>query len=142
MLPKKVGQIGLERRAEYAACIAWFADRELCPETDPEKAVALARQKGGMTAIAREYRDKKDANDPKAKAAKLRGQATRARRQGTENNVSRAASAAAARVLAEPMETQPTIVARTQEPGHDFCAAAGDSDAVLAFMSRHGISAG
>jgi hypothetical protein len=133
--------ISRERRAEYAACTAWFADRELCPETDPEKAVALARQKGGMTAIARQYRDKKDANNPKAKAAKLKGQATKARRPGP-NNFPRAASAAAARVLAEQMASQPTIVSPTHEPGHDFCVAAGDSDAMLAFMSRHGISAG
>ena len=28
-----------ERRAEYAAVIAVFADRDLCPETDPDEAV-------------------------------------------------------------------------------------------------------
>jgi hypothetical protein len=132
--------ISRERRAEYAACIGWFAD--LCPETDPDKAVALAQLRGRITGIAREYRDKKDAENPKAKVAKLRGQATRARRQGTENNISRTASAAAARVLAEQMDSHPTIIAQTHAHDHDFCAAAGDSDAMLAFMSRHGISAG
>jgi hypothetical protein len=72
--------ISRERRAEYAAVAGWFADQQLCPETDPERAVALARQKGGITGIAREYRDKKDAENPKAKAAKEKGQATEARR--------------------------------------------------------------
>jgi hypothetical protein len=135
--------ISRERRAEYAACISWFADPELCFETDPDEAVKLARQKGRITGIAREYRQKKDAENPKAKAAKQEAQATKkARRQGPENSVSRAASAAAARVFAEQMDSQPTIISRTQEPGHDFCATAGNSDAMLAFMSRHGISAG
>lgn len=135
------GSISRERRAEYAACIGWFADHELCPDTDPDKAVALARQKGRMTGIAKEYRDKKDAGNPKASAAKSKVQVTKkARRQGSENGVSRAASAAAARVFAEQMDSQPTITARTQEPGHDFCAAGGNSDAMLAFMSRRGIS--
>src|SRR6516165_6304432 len=36
-------RITRERRAEYAASIAWFTDHQLCPETDPDKAVALAR---------------------------------------------------------------------------------------------------
>lgn len=135
--------ISRERRAEYGACIGWFADPELCPETDPHKAVALARKKGRITGIAREYRGKKDTGNPKAKAAKLNGQVTRkARCQGSENNVPRAASAAAARVFAEQIDSQSTIIARTREPGHDFCAAAGDNDAMLAFMRHHGISAG
>jgi hypothetical protein len=134
--------ISRERRAEYAACIGWFADRELCPETDPDKAVELAQKEGRITGIARLYRENKDAENPKAKAAKLKGQATKARRQGPENGVSQAASAAAARVFAEQMDSQPTIIARTREPGHDLCAAAGDNDAMLAFMCRHGISAG
>jgi hypothetical protein len=135
--------LSAERRAEYAACVAWFADRELCPETDPDKAVALARQKKGITSIAKEYRNKKDVANPKLKAAKEKGKATKkARRQDAENNIPRAASAAAARVFAEQMDSQPVIISRTREPGHDFCAAAGNSDAMLAFMSRHGIPAG
>jgi hypothetical protein len=136
------GSISRERRAEYAACIGWFADHELCPETNPNKAVALARQKGRITGIAKEYRDKKDAENPKDKAAKDKVQATKARRQGSENKVPRAASATTARAFAEQMDSEPTITARTQEPGHDFCAAGGNSDAMLAFMSRHGISVG
>jgi hypothetical protein len=135
--------ISRERRAEYAACIGWFADNELCPETDSDKAVALARQKGRITGIAQEYRGKKDAKNPKAKDAKSKVQVTKkARRQGSENGVSQAASATAARVLAEQIDSQPTLTARTREPGHDFCAADGNSDAMLAFMSRHGISVG
>jgi len=135
--------ISRERRAEYAACIGWFADHELCPETDPDEAVKLARQKRRITGIAQEYRGKKDGENPKAKAAKLKGQVSKkARREGSENNVSRAASAAAARVLAEQIDSQPTIIARTHEQDRDFCAAAGDNDAMLAFMCRHGISAG
>jgi hypothetical protein len=134
--------ISRERRAEYGNAIGWFADRELCPESDPDKAVALARKKRRISGIAQEYRDKKDANNPKAKAAKLKGQATKARRQGPENHVSRAASAATARVFAEQMDSQTTTISRTREAGRDFCAAAGNSDAMLAFMSRHGIPAG
>ena len=135
--------ISRERRAEYGNCIGWFADRDLCPETDPDKAVALAKDKGRITGIAQAYREKKHAANPKAKAAKEKAQATkRARRQGQENSVPRAASAAAARVFAEQIDSHPTIISRTREPGQDFCAAAGNSDAVLAFMSRHRISAG
>jgi hypothetical protein len=134
--------ISRERRAEYAACIGWFADRELCPETDPDKAVALAQEKRRITGIAKAYREKKDARNPEAKAAKEKGQATkRARRQSPEGSVPRAASAAA-RVFDEQIDSQPTIISRTLEPGQDFCAAAGDGDAMLAFMSRHRISAG
>jgi hypothetical protein len=133
--------ISRERRAEYAACIGWFADRELCPVADADKAVALAQEKRGITGIAREYREKKDAVNPKAKDAKLKGQATKALQQGPKNSP-RAASAAAARVLAEQMDSHPTIIAQTREPGHDICTADGNSDVLLAFMSRHGISAG
>jgi hypothetical protein len=137
------GSILRERRAEYGACIGWFADPELCPHSDPDEAVALAQNRGRITGIAKEYRDKKDAENPKAKAAKSKGQASkRARRQGSENNVSGGASAAAALAFAEEMDSQATIIPRTREPGHDFCAADGNSDAMLAFMSRHGISVG
>jgi hypothetical protein len=69
-----------ERRAEYAACIGWFADRDLCPDTDPNKAVMLAQEKGRITGIAQAYREKKDAANPTAKAAKQKAQATKARR--------------------------------------------------------------
>ena len=126
-----------------ATASAGSSDHELCSERDPDKAVALARQKGRITGIAREYRLKQDAENPKDRAAKEKGQATKkARRQGPENGVSRAASAAAARVFAEQMDSQATIIPPTREPGHDFCAAAGNSDALLAFMCRHGISVG
>ncbi len=81
---EKQPTIPRERRAEYAACIGWFADSELCPEIDADKAVALARQKGRITGIAREFRDKKDAENPKLKAAKEKGLATRASRQRKE----------------------------------------------------------
>jgi dUTPase len=40
------------------------------------------------------------------------------------------------------MDSQPTTISRTREAGRDFCAAAGNSDAMLAFMSRHGIPSG
>ena len=72
--------ISRERRAEYGNCIGWFADRELCPETDPDKAVALAIEKGRITGIAQKYRDKKEAENPEIKATKQKGQATKARR--------------------------------------------------------------
>ena len=119
--------ISRERRAEYADCLGWFADLELCPETDPDKAVALAKDNGRMTGTAIRYREKKDAGNPKAKAAKQKAQATkRARRQGgTENSVPRAASAAAARVFDEQIDSQPTIISRTLEPGQDYCESGG-----------------
>lgn len=134
--------ISRERRAEYAACIGWFADRELCPESEPDKAVELARQKSRITGIAKEYREKKDADNPKAKAAKLKGQATKARGQGPGNGIRRAASAAAARDVVEQIDSSPSIIEPAHRRDPDFCAADGDSDAVLAFMSRHNISAG
>ena len=49
--------ISRERRADYGAAIGWFADRKLCPETDAERAVELARGKGGIKGIATDYRD-------------------------------------------------------------------------------------
>jgi hypothetical protein len=49
--------ISRERRAEYGAAIGWFADRKLCRETHAEKAIELARGKGGIKGIATAYRD-------------------------------------------------------------------------------------
>jgi hypothetical protein len=67
-----------ERRAEYGAAIGWFATRMLCPETDPEKAVQLAKQKGRIKGIAELYRNHKDAENPDAAAAKEKAKATKA----------------------------------------------------------------
>src|SRR5207248_7195919 len=57
-----------ERRAEYGAAIGWFADRNLCPEADPDKAVHFAKQKGSLTGIAAHYRSQKDIENPEAAA--------------------------------------------------------------------------
>jgi hypothetical protein len=96
-----------ERRAEYAAVIAWFADRDLCPETDPDEAVKRAIGKGRITGIARLYREKKDAQNPKAKAAKEKGQATKARRRaGTTTRKQTASGATASETLAVAPESE------------------------------------
>jgi hypothetical protein len=50
------------QRAEYASGLGWFA--HLCPETDPDKAVALARSLGRLAGIAALYRKHKDEKDP------------------------------------------------------------------------------
>jgi hypothetical protein len=71
-----------ERRAEYGAAIGWFADRNLCPEADPDKAVHFAKQKGWLTGIAAHYRMHKDIENPDAAAAKKRARATKAANAG------------------------------------------------------------
>jgi hypothetical protein len=50
------------QRAEYASGLGWFA--HLSPETEPDKAVALARSLGRLAGIAALYRKHKDAADP------------------------------------------------------------------------------
>jgi hypothetical protein len=50
------------QRAEYASGLGWFA--HICPETDPDKAVALARSLGRLAGIAALYRKHKDDKDP------------------------------------------------------------------------------
>jgi len=62
--------ISRERRAEYGNAIGWFADRNLCPETDAEKAVQLAIQKGRIKGIAEAYRLHKHAPTPGAVGSK------------------------------------------------------------------------
>jgi hypothetical protein len=74
----EAGAISGERRAEYGAAIGWFATRTLCPETDPEKAVQLAKQKGRIKGIAELYRNRKDAENPDAAAAKEKAKVTKA----------------------------------------------------------------
>ena len=140
--------ISRERRAEYAAVIAWFADRDLCPETDPDKAVALARQKGRMTGVAREYRDKKDAATPELKSAKEKAQATRARR--TEGAAS---TATASKIIAGLTSTthaeardkpvfltlhdRPTSEANSPVP--EEAGGAHEATKLLALLARKGV---
>jgi hypothetical protein len=69
--------ISRERRAEYGAAIGWFADRDLCPEAEADKAVQLAKRSGRIAGIAGAYRNHKDAEKPMAAAAKERTQATK-----------------------------------------------------------------
>jgi hypothetical protein len=64
--------ISRERRAEYGDCIGWFADRELCPETDPGKAVALARREGRITGIARAFRRRRTSRTRRLRLQKIR----------------------------------------------------------------------
>ena len=67
-----------ERRAEYGAAIGWFASRALWPETDAEKAVQLAKQRGRIKGIAGLYRNHKEAQNPEAVTAKEKAKATKA----------------------------------------------------------------
>jgi hypothetical protein len=69
--------ISRERRAEYGAVIGWFATWALCPETDADRAVQLAKQKGRIAGIAGLYRNHKDAQNPEAAAAKEKAKATK-----------------------------------------------------------------
>src|SRR5262249_46240904 len=68
---------GLSRaqRAEYANGLGWFG--HLCPESDPEKAVELARSSGRLTGIAALYREHKDEKDPSRQRRVAKSQATR-----------------------------------------------------------------
>jgi hypothetical protein len=70
--------ISRERRAEYGAAIGWFADRSLCSETDADKAVQLAKQKGRIKGIAALYRNHKEVENREAAASKKGATATKA----------------------------------------------------------------
>jgi hypothetical protein len=76
--------ISRERRGEYGAAIGWFADRKLCPETDAEKAIELARGKGGIKGIASAYRDATtpDATKRQRAEAAQKARQTKAERRG------------------------------------------------------------
>jgi len=127
--------ISRERRAEFAACIGWFADRELCPETDADKAVAVARQKSRITGIAREYRAKKDADAPVAKAAKRKAQATKARKKSSAASAAKARDIIDGRVSAESrVSTKPDIIQR-----RPTCEANGDAAAMIEFFDSQGV---
>jgi hypothetical protein len=63
------------QRAEYASGLGWFA--HLCPETDPDKAVALARSLGRLAGIAALYRKHKDADDPSRQRRLAKARTTR-----------------------------------------------------------------
>src|SRR5262249_37412768 len=54
--------INRDQRAEYADGLGWFTHQR--PESDPEKAVELARSHGGLTGIAALYRKHRDEKDP------------------------------------------------------------------------------
>jgi hypothetical protein len=77
--------ISRERRAEYGAAIGWFADRNLCPEADADKAVHLAKRNGRIAGIAGAYRNHKNAENPRAAAAKERTQAAKATNDSQRN---------------------------------------------------------
>ena len=63
------------QRAEYASGLGWFA--RLCPETDPDKAVALARSLGRLAGIAALYRKHKDDKDPNRQRRLAKSRTTR-----------------------------------------------------------------
>jgi hypothetical protein len=69
------------KRAHRAGCanaIGWFA--HLCVETDPNKAVELARSLGGIAGIAARYRKDKDEKDPSRQERTAKAKATRGAR--------------------------------------------------------------
>jgi hypothetical protein len=78
-----------ERRGEYGAAIGWFADRKLCPETDAEKAIELARGKGGIKGIATAYRDATTSDATKKQRAEA---AQKARQTKAERRAEKTAS--------------------------------------------------
>jgi hypothetical protein len=81
------------QRAEYASGLGWFV--HLCPEVDPDKAVALARSLGRVAGIAALYRKHKDEKDPRRQQRLTRARMTRSRPAGdTGNNTSPDGSAA------------------------------------------------
>ena len=71
------------QRAEYASGLGWFA--HMCPETDPDRAVELARSKGRLAGIAALYRQYKDKKDPGRKRRLAKARATRSA-HATGNN--------------------------------------------------------
>jgi hypothetical protein len=81
--------ISRERRGEYGAAIGWFADRKLCPETDAEKAIELARGKGGIKGIATAYRDATTCDATKKQRAEA---AQKARQTKAERRTEKTAS--------------------------------------------------
>jgi len=71
------------QRDEYASGLGWFA--HVCPESDPDKAVELARSLGGLTGIAVLYRKHKDEKDPSRQRRVAKSRATRSD-QPTDND--------------------------------------------------------
>ena len=63
------------QRAEYASGLGWFSN--LCPEADPDKAIALARSLGRLTGIAALYRKHKDEADPSRQRRLAQARTTR-----------------------------------------------------------------
>jgi len=140
--------ISRERRAEYGDSIAFFADHELCPETDPDKAVALARQKGRITGIARAYREKKDAETPKLKSAKEKARATRARRTEGAASTATASKIIAGSTSATPAEARESPVFLTfhdratseaNSPVPEETSSAREATKLLALLARKGV---
>jgi hypothetical protein len=69
------GSLTRSQRVEYASGLGWFA--HLCPETDPDKAVTLARSRGRLSGIAALYREHKDEKDPSRQRRVAKARATR-----------------------------------------------------------------
>jgi hypothetical protein len=63
------------QRTEYASGLGWFA--HLCTESDPDKAVELARSRGRLRGIAALYRKHKDEKDPSRQRRLARARAIR-----------------------------------------------------------------
>jgi hypothetical protein len=69
------GSLTRSQRAEYASGLGWFA--HLCLETDPDRAVALARSLGRVSGIAALYRKHKDEKDPSRQRRLAKARVTR-----------------------------------------------------------------
>jgi hypothetical protein len=86
-----------DQRSEYANGLGWFA--HLCPESDPDKAVELARSLGGLAGIAALYRKHKDEKDPSRQRRAAKSRATRsAQPTGDDESATPPASSAASPV--------------------------------------------
>ena len=99
------------QRAEYASGLGWFT--HLCPESDPNKAVALARSLGRLAGIAALYRNYKDDKDPSRQRRLAKARTTRSG-QPTGNNGSAASPEGSAALPIDDTQARPPEMALSE----------------------------
>src|SRR5262249_48659188 len=102
-----------DQRAEYANGLGWFT--HLCPESDPDRAVELARSLGGLAGIAALYRKHKDEKDPSRQRRIAKARATRSAQPGNHHVSAPLPASSAASPVANAQASPPQMAASAQD---------------------------
>jgi hypothetical protein len=113
------------QRTEYASGLGWFA--HLCPETDPDKAIALARSLGRLCGIATLYRKHKDEKDPRRQRRLARARATRGHALGDSGSTA-SPEVLAALTIDDAQSTRPEISLAGRDDSVTASAAPGSEE--------------